>query len=58
MISSLRGKKYISILDASAFFHQLPVYDKHKDRMVVVSPRGLEISYMVLMGFKNNPAFT
>lgn len=55
--SSLRGKKYFTMFDASAFFFQLPVYGPHRDRMVIVSPRGLEVSNVVLMGFKNSPSF-
>ncbi|KAL7970824.1 hypothetical protein HDV63DRAFT_372455 [Trichoderma sp. SZMC 28014] len=44
--------------DGSAFSHQLPIYSKHKDRNILISPRGLEMSYMVMIGFKNSPAFT
>ncbi|KAH6603966.1 hypothetical protein Trco_007412 [Trichoderma cornu-damae] len=57
IIASLRGKRYITVLDASAFFHQLPIYSKHKDRMVLISPRGLEMSHVVIMGYKNSPPF-
>lgn len=57
IINSLRHKKYITILDASAFFHQLPIYSKHKDRNILISPRGLEMSHIVIIGFKNSPAF-
>jgi RNase H-like domain found in reverse transcriptase/Reverse transcriptase (RNA-dependent DNA polymerase)/Integrase zinc binding domain/Chromo (CHRromatin Organisation MOdifier) domain len=55
--SALRGKKYFCIFDGSTFFFQLPIYTPHRDRMVVISPRGLEVSNVVLMGFKNSPAF-
>ncbi len=57
IIGGIAGKRYITILDAAGFFHQLPVHPDHQDRMVMISPRGLEQSNVVLMGFKNSPAF-
>ncbi|KDN68219.1 hypothetical protein CSUB01_12682 [Colletotrichum sublineola] len=41
IMQSLRGKKRITMFDASGFFHQLGVYPQHRNRMVMISPRGL-----------------
>lgn len=57
ILSYIRGKKFITVFDATAFFYQLPLWGPHKNRMVVMSPRGLEVSNVCLMGFKNSPAF-
>lgn len=57
IIADMAGKKYYSSVDASKFFFQLPVFHDHRNRMVVISPRGLERSNVALMGFKNSPAF-
>lgn len=57
IINAMQGKSYYTVLDASGFFHQLPVHPDHRNRMVVISERGLERSNVVLMGFKNSPAF-
>ncbi|KAK2062048.1 DNA/RNA polymerase [Colletotrichum caudatum] len=45
------------MFNASRFFHQLGVYPPHQDRMVIISPRGLEYSNVALIGFKNSPAY-
>lgn len=55
MINRLLAKRYLSVADASSFFHQLPVWPGHRNRMVIISPRGLEVSNVVLMGFCNSP---
>lgn len=57
IVRRIRGKRFMSVVDGSAFFHQLPVADRHRYRMVVISPRGLEVSNVILMGFRNSPAF-
>ena len=57
IMNDTRGSKWFSVLDGTGFFHQLPVYTAHRDRMVVCSARGLEISNVALMGFRNSPAF-
>lgn len=58
IIASLRGKKYITAVDATSFFYQFAVYPEHRDRFTLVSPRGLERSTVALMGFRNSPAYT
>lgn len=45
------------MLDDSGFFHQLPVHYRHRDRIVIISERGLEGSKIVPIGFKNLPSF-
>lgn len=57
IMAATRGKKYYSIFDARGFFHQLPIYAAHRNWMVVISERGLEVSNVVLIGFKNAPSF-
>src|SRR3982074_3828016 len=58
IISSLRGKRYITAVDATAFFYQFGVYPPHKDRFTLINPRGLERSTVALMSFRNSPAYT
>jgi hypothetical protein len=57
IIEAMQGKKIFTVLDASKFFHQLPVRHEHRNRMVIITERGLERSNVVLMGFKNSPAY-
>lgn len=57
IISGLQGKKILSVFDLKGFFHQLPVHSVHTDRAGLISPRGLEKSNVVLMGFRNSPPF-
>ncbi|KAL8366740.1 hypothetical protein RB595_010549 [Gaeumannomyces hyphopodioides] len=57
VIDALRGKLYITIIDATAFFHQFLVWPKHRNRFTIVSHRGLERSLVAMMGFKNSPAY-
>lgn len=58
MINCLRGKKFITAIDASSFFYQFGVYPPHRDRFTIITPRGLERSKVALMGFRNSPAHT
>lgn len=55
IIAMLRGKQFITVVDASAFFHQFPVAKEHQDRFTVITHRGLERSKVALMGFRNSP---
>lgn len=57
IIGSLLGKKYITVVDATGFFHQFKVHPDHRDRFTIVSPRGIERSNVALMGFRNSPAY-
>ncbi|KAL8369548.1 hypothetical protein RB595_000061 [Gaeumannomyces hyphopodioides] len=56
VIDRLRGKTWVSCVDASAFFHQFPVWKPDREKFTIVSHRGLERSKVALMGFKNSPA--
>lgn len=57
VMSDMAGMKFFTSVDASAFFFQLPVRMDHRNRMVIISHRGLESSNVALMGFRNSPAF-
>ncbi|KAI1112917.1 hypothetical protein F5Y14DRAFT_452610 [Nemania sp. NC0429] len=37
-----KGKHYITVVDATAFFHQFLVHPDYRDRFAVISPRGIE----------------
>lgn len=56
VIESLRGKTFVTVIDATAFFFQFPVHPEYRDRFTIVSHRGLERSRVALMGFRNSPA--
>ncbi|EAQ86812.1 hypothetical protein CHGG_08065 [Chaetomium globosum CBS 148.51] len=56
IIGSLRGKRYITAIDATAFFYQFGLHPPHRDRFTLISPRGLEQPTVCLMGYRNSPA--
>ena len=51
-----RGKKFLSVVDATSFFYQFLVYPPHRDRLTVVSHRGQERFKVAILGFRNSPA--
>ena len=57
IMADITRKKCFIVFDTLGFFYQLPVIEEYKDRIVVISLRGLERSNIVLMGFKNLPTF-
>ena len=57
IIGDLTGKKQLTVFNAIGFFHQLPVAYKHQNRIVVISLHSLKRLNIVLIGFKNSPAF-
>ena len=57
IINDINGKQLFTTFDALRFFFQLLVTEEHKDYIVVISPRRLERSNVVLIGFKNSLAF-
>jgi hypothetical protein len=57
VIQSIRGKLFISVIDATAFFHQFLVHPDYRDRFTIISHRGIEQSAVALMGYKNSPAY-
>lgn len=61
MSSSFAGGNYFITKKTEIYHsvHQLPIYNMHKDQMVVlVSPRGLEMSHVVIIGYNNSPPYT
>lgn len=58
IIASMRGKTFITVINAASFFYQFRVYPPHRDRFTVISPRSLKRSTVALMGFRNSPAYT
>jgi hypothetical protein len=56
IIAELRGKLYITAIDATAFFYQFGIHPPHRDRFTLISPRGLEQPTVCLMGYRNSPA--
>ena len=56
IIAALRGKKFITAIDATSFFYQFGIHPPHRDRFTLISPRGLEQPTVALMGFRNSPA--
>lgn len=56
VIACLRGKKFITAIDATSSFYQFGVHPPHRDRLTLISPRGLEQPTVYLMGYRNSPA--
>jgi hypothetical protein len=57
VMDSIRGKRYITVIDATSFFFQFLVHPAYRDRFTIVSHRGLERSTVALMGYRNSPAY-
>jgi hypothetical protein len=56
VIEALRGMKYITVIDGSAFFYQFLVPADHRERLTIISHRGKEMPNVALMGYKDSPA--
>jgi hypothetical protein len=56
VIEAVRGMKYITVIDASAFFYQFLVHPSDREKFTIVSHRGQEQLSVIPMGFKNSPA--
>ena len=54
IISSVRGCRYISVVDAVSFFFQWPVKEEDREKFTVNSHRGQEQFQVALMGFCNS----
>ncbi len=54
IINSICGKRYITVVDISNFFFQLPVYLDHYDRFTFISQRRIERSKVVFIRFTNS----
>ena len=57
IITSLIGKRFITVVDIKLSFHQYNIYPNHQDRFTITSHRGLEYLIITLMGFRNNPIY-
>ena len=57
VISAVQGAKYIIVVDCTGFFHQWPVKRENQYKLIVVSHRNNEQWNMVVIKFKNNPAY-
>ena len=57
IIVALCGKKFITTIDVTSFFYQFGIYPPYRDRFTLISPRGLEQPTVVLIGFRNSPAY-
>jgi len=57
IIESIRGKKFLTVIDASKFFLQFLVHPDYRDRFTIISHRGLERAKVALLGYRNSPAY-
>jgi hypothetical protein len=51
IIQELRGKRCVSVIDATSFFYQLAVHPDYRDRFTLISPRGIERFNVAPMGY-------
>lgn len=56
VVDAMRGKQWITVVDATKFFFQLLVHPDDRDRFTFISHRGLERIKVAPMGFRNSPA--
>ena len=57
ILALLRGKLFISTVDAASFFYQWWVRNNHRYRLIVASHRGQETLLISVIGFRNSPAY-
>lgn len=57
IITLVRGRRYVTVVDACKFFYQWPVRRDHRSRLAVVSHRGQEVFNVAMMGFVNSVPF-
>jgi len=58
IIDFIRRKKYITVVDMSNFFFQLPVHLNYRDRFILISYRGVERSKVVFIRYTNSSLYT
>jgi hypothetical protein len=58
IINAVADSKYISVINAAAFFYQFRVQRKNRHKLIVVSHREQKYFSMTLMSFKNSSAYT
>jgi hypothetical protein len=54
IVNLVRGRVYISVIDAAKFFYQWPVKRSHQNHLAIVSHRGQEMFRVTIMGFINS----
>ena len=57
LISSVKGCRYISVIDCASFFYQWRVHPSDRHKLTVVTHRGQEYFNVAVMGYKNSPAY-
>nr|OMP83046.1 Retrovirus-related Pol polyprotein from transposon gypsy [Diplodia seriata] len=57
IISAVRGARYITVVDATAFFYQWKVKEQDRHKLTVNSHRGQESFNVAVMGFINSVAY-
>ena len=57
IIAAVRGARYISVVDATAFFHQWLVHPQDRPKLAVNTHRGQEFFKVAVMGFRNSPPY-
>ena len=57
IIVVLYSKKFITAINITLFFYQFGIYPPYRDRFTLISPYSLEQPTIVLMGFRNSPAY-
>ena len=57
IITSLIGKRFITVVNIKLFFYQYGVHPNHRDRFIIISYRGLKYLIIAFIEFQNNPAY-
>ena len=58
ILASIRGCRYISAIDATAYFNQWRVHPESRHCLIVVSHLGQHTFNCTITGFRNTPAYT
>ena len=57
LIAAVKDYSYINIINYTSFFYQWRVYLEDRHKLIVISYRGQETFNIVVIGFKNSPAY-
>ena len=57
IINYLIGIKYITVLNINNYFYQYRIHPKDRHIFIITSYYGLEGPTVVIIGFRNNPAY-
>ena len=58
ILASIHGCHYISMIDATSYFHQWQVHPESHHCLTVISHLGQHTFNCAIMGFQNTPAYT